>query len=428
MKRVADGAVGVTGATGVRDLLSDREFLRIWLVGVFSGIARWLDMLVAGVYAFDVTGSPFLVAFLVILRMLPLVVFGSIVGTFADRLPARTFLIVTMAGGACVSGAVFALFVTGTGAYWVVALVCFASGLVWTTDMPLRRRILGDVAGMARIAPAMSLDSATNNGTRMIGPLAGGLLYQWLGAGGAFALSASLYLVCAALMIFVATGRTSGTAPQPIARVVTEFRDAFSYVARDRDVLRIMLVTIVFNVWGFPFLSMIPVVGREELEVSAGIIGALSAFEGAGGLIGALIIAAQVRIVSYRRLYFFGLLGYLLFAFAAGWMRDALPMGIVVFVVGLCASGFSTMQSTLIYSVAPPHMRGRLFGIVVLCIGTGLVGFANIGLMGEWFGGSMAMRIVAAEGIVPLLLIGLGWRKLWARGAPDRAPAEAPAQ
>ena len=32
--------------------------------------------------------------------------------------------------------------------------------------------------------------------------------------------------------------------------------------------------------------------------------------------------------------------------------------------------------------------------------------------MGEWFGGSAAIRIVAAEGIIPLLLIGIGWRQL----------------
>jgi MFS family permease len=411
----------------LRDLLSDGEFLRIWLVGVFSGIARWLDMLVAGIYAYDTTGSPFLVALLVILRMAPLVVFGSLVGTFADRLPARTFLIVTRCGGALVSGTVGVLFLAGSGAYWVVALVSFVSGLIWTTDMPLRRRVLGDVAGMARIAPAMSLDSATNNGTRMLGPLIGGLIYQWLDISGAFALSAVLYAASVGLLFFVVAGLAAGDAPRPASRIVQEFRDAFAFVARDRDVMRIMLVTIVFNVWGFPFLSMIPVVGRDELALSAGVIGMLSAFEGAGGLIGALVIAAQARITSYRRLYFFGMLSYLLLAFTAGWMPDALPMGIVIFLVGVAAAGFSTMQSTLIYSVAPPHMRGRLFGVLVICIGSGLVGFANIGLMGEWFGGAAAMRIVAAEGIVPLLLIGLGWRQLWARGTPDRAPDRKPA-
>jgi fructose-specific phosphotransferase system IIC component len=66
----------------------------------------------------------------------------------------------------------------------------------------------------------------------------------------------------------------------------------------------------------------------------------------------------------------------------------------------------------LIYSVAPPQMRGRLFGLLSICIGTGLIGFANIGLMGELFGGTVAIRIVAAEGLIPLLLVGLGWRRL----------------
>ena len=94
-------------------------------------------------------------------------------------------------------------------------------------------------------------------------------------------------------------------------------------------------------------------------------------------------------------------------------MTHALPFSVALFLVGLGGACFTTMQSTLIYSVAPPEMRGRLFGLLVLCIGTAILGFANIGLMGEWFGGSVAIRIVAAEGLIPLLLIGLGWRELW---------------
>ena len=42
----------------------------------------------------------------------------------------------------------------------------------------------------------MSLDSATSNAMRLIGPLFGGLLYQWLGLGGAFGLAAALYALC----------------------------------------------------------------------------------------------------------------------------------------------------------------------------------------------------------------------------------------
>ncbi len=403
-------------AEGLTGLLSDPAYLRVWLVGVFSGIARWLEMLVAGVYAFDTTGSPFLVALLVILRLLPLAVLGSVVGTFADRIAPRRFLIATMGTAMTVSTAVFLIFAVGLDQYWVVAFSSFVSGVVWTTDMPLRRRLLGDIAGMARIAPAMSLDSATNNATRMIGPLFGGILFQWLGPAGAFALSAIMYACCVILLLGLPAIVASDAVKRETSRVWRDFQEVFALIARDRDILRILLVTIVFNVWGFPFVSMIPVVGREVLELSAGWIGVLAGLEGGGAFIGALLIAMGTRTRGFRRLYYFGMLGYLVFAFVAGWMISAAPMAVVIFFVGVMAAGFSTMQSTLIYSVAPPEMRGRLFGVLVICIGTGLIGFANIGLMGEWFGGSAAMRIVAAEGLIPLILIGVGWRQLWRPG------------
>ena len=403
-------------AEGLTGLLRDPAYLRVWLVGVFSGIARWLEMLVVGVYAFDTTGSPFLVALLVILRMLPLAVLGSVVGTFADRIAPRLFLIATMATAMAVSTAVFLIFVAGLDQYWVVAVSSFVSGLVWTTDMPLRRRLLGDIAGIERVVPAMSLDSATNNATRMIGPLFGGLLFQWFGPSGAFALSATMYACCVVLLLGLPVTVAAGAATREATRILRDFQEVFGLIARDRDILRILLVTIVFNVWGFPFISMIPVVGREVLEVSAGWIGVLAGLEGGGAFVGALLIAMGTRIRNFRRLYYFGMLGYLVFASLAGWMVSAAPMAVVLFFVGVMAAGFSTMQSTLIYSVAPPEMRGRLFGVLVICIGTGLIGFANIGLMGEWFGGSAAIRIVAAEGFIPLILIGVGWRQLWRPG------------
>ena len=61
-------------------------------------------------------------------------------------------------------------------------------------------------------------------------------------------------------------------------------------------------------------------------------------------------------------------------------------------------------------------MRGRLLGILSLTIGAGVIGFANIGLMGELFGGANAVRIVAAEGLVALVLLGLRWPRLWRSG------------
>jgi MFS family permease len=406
----------MTATPRLRDLLRDPVFLRVWLIGIFSGVARWLEMLVFGVFAFELTGSPFLVALLIILRMLPLVVFGSLIGALADRLPPRMLLLVSLLLALLVSATLVLLFVLEAAQYWHIALATLATGVVWTTDMPVRRRILGDVAGTARIAPAMSLDSATSNATRMLGPLLGGVLYQWLGASGAFALSAGLYGLSLAVIFgvpaSVSTGARNGARGGAATKVLGDLLEAFAFAARDRDVSRILLVTVVYNVWGFPFVSMIPVIGSGELTLGAGWIGGLAALEGGGAFLGALAIAMGVGATNFRGLYYYGTLAYLLLVFLAGWMIEAVSMAAVLFCVGLAGACFTTMQSTLIYSVAPPQMRGRLFGLMVICIGAGLIGFLNVGLMGEWFGGTAAIRIVAAEGLIPLLLVGIGWRQL----------------
>jgi MFS family permease len=408
----------MTATHRLRDLLRDPVYLRIWLVGGFSGIARWLEMLVFGVFAFELTGSPFLVALLIILRMLPLVVFGSLVGTLADRLPPRLLLRASLLVATLVSAMLVLLFILDIARYWHVAFATLATGMAWTIDMTVRRRILGDTAGQDRIALAMSFDSATNNATRMLGPLLGGFLYQGLGASGAFALSACLYALCVALLFGVPATVSTGARGRGTTKVLSDILEAFAFAARDHDISRILLVTVVFNIWGFPFVSMIPVIGSDELALSASWIGGLAALEGGGAFLGALAIAVAVRRVNYRGLYYFGTLAYLLLVFTAGWMVEAPSMAAVLFCVGLAGACFTTMQSTLIYSAAPPEMRGRMFGMMVLCIGTGLIGFANIGLMGEWFGGTAAIRIVAAEGLIPLLLLGFGWRHLWRRSGP----------
>ena len=57
-------------------LFTDSEFAKVWLIGLFSGVVRWLELLAFGIYAYEITGSPVLVALLAVLRLAPLALFG----------------------------------------------------------------------------------------------------------------------------------------------------------------------------------------------------------------------------------------------------------------------------------------------------------------------------------------------------------------
>jgi MFS family permease len=84
------------GVSPRRSLFRDPSFLRLWSVGAIVATARWLEMLVIGIFVFDVTSSPFLVALMLFLRMLPMGLFGVFGGVLADRFDRRRVLIAAM--------------------------------------------------------------------------------------------------------------------------------------------------------------------------------------------------------------------------------------------------------------------------------------------------------------------------------------------
>ncbi|MEL7466216.1 MAG: MFS transporter [Pseudomonadota bacterium] len=393
-------------------LFSDSGYLRLWLIGLFCGVVRWLELLAFGVFAFDATGSPALVALVVMLRFLPLSLFGVFMGAFSDIVSPERLLRLTILSVMLVCAGMLAAFHFGDPGYPLIAFAAFASGVFWATDLPVRRKILASHAPPCRLTGAIALDGATSNGTRLMGPLIGGTLYQTLGMEGVFALGAGLYL--AALLIALSLPTTPPAAPgrNPIRRALKGAREAWRYARSNRDVMRILLVTVAFNIWGFPYLAMIPVIGREDLELSASMIGAVTAVEGALALAGALFLTRALPEGWNRPIYWGGVMILSLTILAMGAFPGFWTLTIGLAIGGFCSAGFAVMQSTLIYQTAPVEMRGRFLGLMTISIGTGVIGFANVGLTAEVFGASNALLIIGAQGIIPLLLIARGWREL----------------
>ena len=157
---------------------------------------------------------------------------------------------------------------------------------------------------------------------------------------------------------------------------------------------------------------MVPVIGEAELGLSAFPIGILMSAEGSGAFIGALAIAGFARPALFRRLYFYGsfLVGSMVVVFALSpWYELSLAL---LFVPGFGAAGFGTMQTTMMFLHAPPEMRGRVMGVVSVCIGAGPLGVLHIGLLATWFDASTAVLIIAIEGLVALALARAYWPEI----------------
>jgi hypothetical protein len=190
---------------------------------------------------------------------------------------------------------------SGTLEVWHVALASFVNGIAWTTDNPVRRTMIGEVVGPDRMSAAMSLDVGANNASRMLGPTVGGVLLATIGIGGAFAVSVACYLVAVAAAVRIHhrnTARLSG-AGSVVARMI----EGFLLVRHDRRLIGTLVITVIYNTFGWPFTSMIPVIGQDNLHLGAVGIGLLASMDGVGAFCGAMLIALWAKPATFARFY-----------------------------------------------------------------------------------------------------------------------------
>jgi MFS family permease len=404
--------LAASGAAPRAWLLGEPDFRRLWLVGLVVFAVRWLEMLAVAVFAYQRTGSPFIVAMLTMLRMLPMALFGAFVGALAERLERRTALVLVVLS-MLLSSLVLALLAwTDVLAVWHVALASFFNGIAWTTDNPVRRTMIGEVVGPARMSAAMSIDVGANNASRMLGPTLGGVLLATVGIGGAFAVSVACYLVAVAAAMRVR--HRNSVRPSTAASVLERMIEGFMLVRRDRRLVGTLVITVIYNTFGWPFTSMIPVIGQDNLNLGAAGIGLLASMDGVGAFCGAIIIAFLVKPPMFMRLYVGGVVAYLLMLPAFALAPDALLAGAVLVVTGLANAGFSIMQATLVYLAAPAEMRSRIYGVLSVCIGVGMIGFIHLGLLAGLIGAAWATATIGLEGILAMLLTRRWWRAVGA--------------
>ena len=387
-------------------LFAQPDFTRLWYVGLIIFVVRWLEMLAVAVFVWQATHSAFTVAMMSMLRLLPMGLFGAVLGAVAERLDRRLALVVVVGTSLGVSLVLAVLAWFDALAVWHLAVASFINGLSWAADNPVRRLMMGEVVGTARMGEAMSLDVGSSNASRMLGPTVGGLVLYSLGIEGTFLLGAALYATAlpAAWLVRVRTPRVSAA-----VSVLTRMGQGLRAVRQDRRLVGILTVTVIFNLFGWPFTSMVPVVAQQVLRLDIVGTGLLASMDGVGAFCGAVAMALWAKPALYKRLYVGGMAFYLMMVMAFAAAPNVWVAGAALFAVGFGQSGFSIMQPTLIYLATPAELRSRVLGILSVAIGTGPIGFVHIGLLADAIGVQAATAATGAEGLLALFLT----RRLW---------------
>ena len=387
-----------------RRMIDAPDFWRLWYVGLIVSTVRWVETVAVGVVVYQRTDSALLVSMMTMLRLLPMGLFGVFLGALAERFDrGKTLLLVVLLMSAT-SVVLVILDRTGQLEIWHLAFASFINGCGWCTDNPVRRVMIGEVVGREQMGTAMSLDVGANNASRMIGPVVGGFLLAWSGIRGAFVLSVLLY--CTALLAVVTIHsripRATGS-----GAVLTRIAEGLALVRTDKRLVGVLVVTVIFNIFGWPFTGMIPVIGRDRLNLGPEGVGLLATMDGIGAFAGALLVALWLTPRWYGQTYLGCVACYLIAVTIFALVQSPALAGAALLVTGLAGAGFATMQATLVYLAAPPDMRSRILGVLTVCIGTGPIGFLWLGWLADRIG---AHNATAVTGVLGLLAMAATWR------------------
>jgi len=383
------------------EILRERAYRRLWISGFCINTARWMDLVVLGWIALQLTGSPFMVGLAVFVRSAPMMILGPFAGVVADRIHRGRVLLFTQSLGVATALALFLLFATGHGGYWPLVGLEMLFGVLWALDFPARRTALFSLVGAGRVATAISLETVSMQLAKMVGPVLAGVGLAKLGPGACFAAMAVLY--AAGLGVSVGLGSRIGRVAHGASASVTASLGAgFRAAWQEPTVRDVLIITVLMNVLLFPYQHMLAVFSRDVLGAGPEWLGALVAADGLGSLLGALTVASRRGFIAHRRLFVGAVLvaPLLLIVFTGARWRWVCVVLLVM--IGMAESGFATMQSTLVLLAAPEERRGGAMGILSACIGTQPLGTLWVGFLATGIGVAPA---IALNSFLAFLLI-----------------------
>jgi MFS family permease len=378
-----------------------RNYRIYWSGFTLSLIGTWMQTLAQSWLVWDLTRSAFWLGIVGAMPQLPSLILGSIGGVLVDRTVKRTLLIVTQTGLALCALALAIFTMTHTVQVIHVVIIAAITGIFTAADTPARLSFVSEIVGKQYVGNAIALNSTTFNVTRLIGPSIAGFIIPWVGEGGCFLINAISFL--AMIFALMAMRDLPPLNVNPDSSVATEWREALHYVVHSRIARSLILNVALFSVFVMSYVVLMPMFADQVLESGVRGLGGLMGAIGVGALIGGVWQASLPHNARRGRIVIFGAIGLsasvLLFALSRNFTLSLLILPLA----GLSSISMLASTNTLLQTLAPDHLRGRVLGFYttsflgMMPLGSMLVGFVatDFGPSYTVAGGALICLIVA---------------------------------
>ncbi|BAH37630.1 major facilitator superfamily protein [Gemmatimonas aurantiaca T-27] len=420
MSHAIDPAASRPSSNPFRVLREHRNFRLFWTGQTLSLIGTWMQTMAIGWLALQLSNSAFVVGLVASVSAIPVVFLSMHGGALVDH--GNRLRIVRITQAVFLAQATTLWLITLTGHIsipWLLGLA-FVQGCCSAIEIPARQSLFIRLVGRDDLQPAIALNASGFNLAKIIGPSIGGLVINKLGIGWCFGLNAMSY---SAVLWGLARIRlpheqhvVHSSLREALAQSTGHAVDGIRYLLQPGSVRELLILVTASAILGGPFLTLVPVVARDQLHLGPGGYGSLLTAVGIGGLLGALIIAGPLTRWSRKG----RIMRVAAFTFPAALIGLAAAQSLPVawfwlFVTGISAIIFTALSNGALQLLVEDRYRGRLmafYGLVFIGLSQ-MVGSLALGALARAMTAPLAIGV--ASSILLLVTGAMRGAEFWRR-------------
>jgi MFS family permease len=405
---------------GTFSALRQREFALLWFSGVGQSIGLGMQQITLGYFVYAETGSEFWVGAVAFMNFAPFFLFSPLAGVIGDRTDRRNLLFIAQALSGLAVLVLALLITTGLVAMWQVLIIALVAATGQALTVPTRLAYVNDLVQPHYLMNAVALNSLSQNGMRIIGPVLAGILIAAAGTGGTMYVNAAGYL----LGLIPLSMLQSRPRPAVVhAAVMQNIAEGIRYALKTPMVFFVIMMGNVFALFGMPYISMLPVFAEDVLGKGPTGLGLLSSASGAGAVFGAVLLARWGNVRNKTRLFnlFFVLFFGALVLFS---LSSLFPLALVLlFLVGIGSMSNINTGTVMLQLGTPRGLQGRTMSLWTWGISLSFLGALPIGALSEIYGAPVVMAGSAVLGLLSGGALMIWYAGHTRRSSPTQAPS-----
>jgi MFS family permease len=385
-----------------------RDFRLLFIGQLISQLGTMVSYMAVPYQVYELTKSNALVGALGIVQFVPMVIFGLLGGTYADRINRRKLILVCESVLAiCVGLLLLNSHRAQPSVLAIFVLVAIMQSVVGF-HRPAMEALTQKMVEPTDYTAIGALGSFRYSVSAIGGPLLGGVLIAAFGLSGAYfidSLSFIWALICVALMSRVPNPEASEKSP------LADAKAGIKFALSKPELIGTYAIDIVAMIFAFPVALFPAMADRWGGAHAAGILFSAMAI---GSLIATIFSGWSSRVQHHGRVVVIAAALWGVFIIGAGF-ANTLWLAVIFLILAGGVDMISALFRGVIWNHSVPNvMRGRLSGIEMISYMTGpLLGNARAGWVAAhssvslslWSGGLICMLGV----IITSLLLPKFW-------------------